>query len=614
MPRRRSSRINNQRGGERNEEEERDLELARREGLRVNQLEAAARAVFKDGRTVKLNQLRQFLEETGGEDALAAFEESKSQAAKLALVWGFEFDPALTDVELLSWVQENENGEQGEGKDKYQLNVEELSDYLLTEMKVPEALVETLSEMEVDAKILVDFTDDDLAATAGGNVSYKRWLKKILREFAPKESVPTEKESKSQVEVQLAAALQNQDYELAANLVDKLKDGGNNRERRRIHVEKPQDPADEFMSNMQREEDMRLRLEAGRSGKQEQRISELRRRLGDKTDRDVEIGNGVSFLEITVDTKSALRQVEDLLSPTKSTVRYDAAHRLRAEAQGYETSYPVVKLNVPEGMEAVLLKIDLITRNLRKAKRFTGELSRIFDHIRTLIRNYSGELQPMELGYLAEGAMKLALSSTRKFEKLFCTGIYTESVPDAVLSKVRLCAKRKEEHLRMLSKVQAAIDNAKRPVVVQSQAASGYKRDRNGAATQQRSVTNQSSWKLWPDRLMMYSEPTRGVRPQYRILKILKQRMHELKQKNEYRGEECRKCCLYHASGAPCDIFLFPGHRTSQFKDLWRRGQADRALPSAVEEWNGRGQRLPQNRVNSDGKNIARPTSKGPGL
>ena len=47
-------------------------------------------------------------------------------------------------------------------------------------------------------------------------------------------------------------------------------------------------------------------------------------------------------------------------------MKFDAAHQLRQKCQGFEQAYPIVKLNVPEGLEQVLTKIGKLEKVILK--------------------------------------------------------------------------------------------------------------------------------------------------------------------------------------------------------------------------------------------------------
>ena len=180
-----------------------------------------------------------------------------------------------------------------------------------------------------------------------------------------------------------------------------------------------------------------------------------------------------------------------------------------------------------------------------------------------------------------------------------------------VLAKVRMCAGRREKYLRMQAQIQSILDRAKRPVVVQQHA--GSKRSREAARSSsdagQREVPG---WKPWNGRLLMASSAEMGVRPAYKLVKIMKQKIHDLRAENRYHGDECKRCCLYHPVNSRCDLFTFPAHRSSAFREVWREGRSAGVLTSPIDEWNSRPRRLPQYRSDSNGKCIGKPMVKGP--
>lgn len=593
-------------------DEEND-ELAMEEAERLDAVEQVARSMFRDGRSVRVEKLLQFMLDIGGQEAKEACENKTTNAAKLSLVWNYAFDPPLEDAEMLQWDTDFEDKEAAINLDPTKLSVRELRSFVINDMKGPESLADALQEHEVDSKILRDFTQEDVELVTGGDASNRRWLKRVMAkvtpqsEFGPVKSSANLDDNGSQ---KVQEALARADYQLAAALVKSMSDNSkkNRGIRRPIEIKRRAEPIDQFMQQMEHEEESRRHLEDGRANRQANRKVELQGRLGAGKTADGE-DREVTFLEITIDNDTAMKQVKELLSPTTSTVKYDAAHRLRAAASGYEISYPTVKLNVPEGVEAALTKIDLITRNLRIAKTFNLETSSAFDHLRTLVRNYRDKLTPLEIGYLAEGGMRLALASTRQFERLFKPRTHTDSLPDAVRAKVQICASRKQKHLLMLAEVQSAIDKSKRPLVVQNQG-TGYKRDRSG-----NTVTRSArGWRPWNERLQMGIDTQHGVRPSYKVIKLLKQRMFDLRAEGRYAGDECNKCCLYHPRGADCDLFVYPAFRNKAFKEIWQQGKNAGVLEAEVEEWNSRPRRLPSNRVTAEGKSISAPRKKGPGL
>ena len=590
--------------------------VARIEAQRLTDLESAARSVFKTGNAVLVDKLERFMAQMGGDDAKSAFTRATTQAQKLALIWTHPFDPPLDDIELLSWEQQRSQraaagGDVGPGDQKllYQFNVAELKEHLLA-LGVPPRLATSLERQQISASVLGDFTEQDISDVAHGNVSYKRWLTKAIREVT--ESKPADRPRPAVDSKQLLVqALERNDYAEADRLLRLIKRG----ERPAPVVQPAVRPMEQFMRQLENDEKMQQDLERNLAEKRAHRRNDLHDRLGlddDNKDMGGASASAHQFLEITFDTRnSALRQVSQLLSPASSSVKYDAAHQVRQSLQGMEQTYPLVKLMVPEGIKQCLDKLNLVSLKLKSAGELTIERRDAFEHIRTLVRTYDDHLQPMELGYLLMGGMRLAVKSTRAFEKLFQPSTYTEAAPDSVLAKVRMCAGRREKYLRMQAQIQSILDRAKRPVVVQQHA--GSKRSREAARSSsdagQREVPG---WKPWNGRLLMASSAEMGVRPAHKLVKIMKQKIHDLRAENRCHGDECKRCCLYHPVNSRCDLFTFPAHRSSAFREVWREGRSAGVLTSPIDEWNSRPRRLPQYRSDSNGKCIGKPMVKGP--
>ena len=592
------------RGEERDGQE--DEAKSRATAERLAAVEVAARSMFRPDRKLNVEKLEAFLTDLGGDEALEMFQESKTQAAKLGLVWTFNFDPPLTDVEMLGWEDEyngsNGDNEESERKAVYLLTAEELQDFVV-EQGAPEELAQTLLDSDVDAKTLRDFTAEDVREISDGNVSWKRWLRRLIQEVTPTMEDDSSSRSRETEEPRrrLLAAVRDGNLDKAAELLAVMRQAnrGNGK------AELGSSSLNKFLEKMEQESIVNSDLMGGREKRSRNRDNELRRRLGAM--RPTQEGKEVTFLEVTIDSKEdTMRQVKDLLSPLKTSSKYDAAHNLRQELEGYEATHPIVRLRVPEGLDSAFARLDLVLTKLRLAKELTVERSEAFNHLRSIMRNYKDQLQPLEQGFLAIGGMKMIISDVVSFKRLFKPDTYTESIPDAVIAKLKLCAKRKEKYLVMQAAIQEALDRAKRPVVVQA----GYKRDRQG---NDRSRASPSGWKQWGQRLVMNVDPAWGARPQYRVLKVLKQRMYNMKADGQFQHNECRKCALYH-SGERCDVFTYPAFRSAAFKDLWRAGHAANALPNAIEEWNSRPQRQSQYRVDTEGKSVVNPTQKGPGL
>lgn len=75
---------------------------------RISSLESAARAIFKQGRKVLSDKIKSFIS-TLGEEALKAYEEQKSQAARLELNHNVEYCMFIHYTELLHAVKKKQH-------------------------------------------------------------------------------------------------------------------------------------------------------------------------------------------------------------------------------------------------------------------------------------------------------------------------------------------------------------------------------------------------------------------------------------------------------------------------------------------------------------------------
>ena len=132
------------------------------------------------------------------------------------------------------------------------------------------------------------------------------------------------------------------------------------------------------------------------------------------------------------------------------------------EARCFQTRYPSVLYDVPEGLEPSLRMLDTIERLLRSGQEMSEGRSAGFAHIRTVLRNTSLNLTPLEMGYLTHGGVRMLLQSTSGFTEYFKPQTYDEGIPDPARSKVRMAAARREEYLKLLARIENTLELANR--------------------------------------------------------------------------------------------------------------------------------------------------------
>ena len=226
--------------------------------------------------------------------------------------------------------------------------------------------------------------------------------------------------------------------------------------------------------------------------RQGDRIQLLKQRLGLQDERRSSTSK-VAFLPLaeTDNKSSALQQVTTMLAPQQGINKHDAAFSLRMEARGFQTRYPSVLCDVPEGLEPSLRMLDTIERLLRSGQEMSEGRSAGFAHIRTVLRNTSLNLSPLEMGYLTHGGVRMLLQNTSDFTEHFKPQTYDEGIPDSARSKVRMAAARREEYLKLLARIENTLELAKRPVVISGGAQpKNPKKQKTGPSIQHRGSGN----------------------------------------------------------------------------------------------------------------------------
>ena len=595
------------------------------EAARLEQLELAAKRIFRPGRSLDADKLKAFLTENASGEILQRFEELKTQSSKLALIWTTDFNPPLTAVELVEWESAQEDAAaEVAGKELIDMDSDELKEYVSALDHVPEGIVAKLVELNVTGATLLDLTEDDIASWAEGDGARRRWIKSFIKaERESHEGPEVVMNSASLSNSQLDEACKKGDFALARHIIGKMEAANQHRDKvnhksleeacRKGDFELARDTlkvletqaqgrqgglSGSFLENLQAQK----RINDLQSGIREQerlnRDDLLKQHLG-ITRNDDDSKAAVTFLPQSdrQSGQTALSQIQEIIGPKKGVNKCDAAYALRLEAKGIESRYPLVLLDTPEGEESSLRQVDLVERLLRNGGEMTAARSHAFNHIRTLLRTSSQQLTPLESGCLAIGGIKLALASDKAFLSHFQPSVHDETLPDPAKAKLRLCASRKDEHLRLLARIEETVELAKRPVVIDS---SGSRRD-----TKRKKTEVAPEWRPVPGRLTLNPGPDDGARPAYYLLKILRAKQQAMLAEGKNVGEDCSQCCLYHQPNKVCDIFSFPAYRTPAFKELWATGrQAGVIRTTETEEWNGRPRRRPRNRTGADGKSV----------
>jgi hypothetical protein len=322
------------------------------EATRLEQLEQAAKAVFRPhGRAVLVDLLREFIADNAGPEILDRFDDAKTQSGKLQLLWTVDFQPPLTAVEIIQWQSAREHVPPE--KPLSELSSEETK-ALLINRGAPQALADKLLELQITGAQLLELPPADFQALCQDNGAYKRFVRAFIKE----EKAPV-KVVRSQADLsdeQLESALMAGDVQKAKLL---LLAQHNNLE-----------PHQQLLDNLdtQRQvEEVQANLRQG------DRIQLLKQRLGLEDERRSSTSK-VAFLPLAeTDNKSS---------------------------GGFQTRYPSVLCDVPEGLEPSLRMLDTIERLLRSGQEMSEGRSAGFAHIRTVLRNTSLNLSPLEMGYL----------------------------------------------------------------------------------------------------------------------------------------------------------------------------------------------------------------------
>ena len=557
------------------------------EANRLSQLELAAKRMFREGRSLDADKLREFLQANAGPDTIRSFDEAKTQAARLQLIWTHPFDPPLTDVELVQWesarVEEKRNNDAERESSVKDMDPDALKAYL-DRRNAPAGLADRVLELKMSGAMVPDLTEQDVDSLVEDNGARRRWLKSFIRECS--EPTITRREVNLN-NPELEQALLRGDFATARLIISNMESSNN------------ADDHKGFFQSLQAAAQVDAQQTDLRQQEHQDRSKLLQQRLGIWNEKEGS-GHTATFLPQSdgVTGQTALQQVQEILGPKHGISKHDAAHSLRLEAKGLEQRYPHVLLDVPEGVESSLRNIDLVERLLRGGAEMTEGRSKAFNHLRTLIRTSSRMLTPLEIGYLAVGGMKLGTQDCKSFEEHFQPKVYDETLPDPARAKVQLAAARKDEYLKLLARIEDTLELSKRPVVINS--ANGSTR-----APKRLRTNVPAEWKPVQGRLTMNPDQDDGARPSYYLVKVLKGAQARQMAEGKTWGPECSKCCLHHNESTVCDLFSFPAHRSSAFKELWRTGrQAGAIRASEVEEWNGRPRRRPRNRANNEGHSV----------
>ena len=535
---------------------------------RIVALTEAARRIFKVRGSVLVDKLKKFLEDNASPAIMEEFKAATTQGAKLTLLWTKEFDPPLTDVDLVKWdsMQGEQPEEKKEGKDITNMNAEELAEHLKD--LAPAGLGDKLKADNVGGAVLLDLDVQDVNRIAGNNGAYRRWLRHFLEKARPApqvQFVPNMLDSAA-----LERAIATGQYDQA---------------RRMLATAGSSDIRD------------RLRTESAVRQRQAEIVGKdndaMRTELYDRLRLGRTTGAEIAFLPANEgDEQAAMAQVAEIMAPKPGVTKHDAAYELRLEAAGYEKRHAHVLNDIPEGEDRALRRIDTVERLLRQANNMSEPLGRCFAHLRVLIRANVQSLMGMELGYLAYGGIQLAMASVKAFNNHFKPLEYDEATPDAIVAKVKSHSARRTEYLALRARINTALENAKRPLVIAE-----------GARKTKKLKTGGDPWR--PDAGSLNMSPHRddGAMPKYYLLKVIRRQLRLKRDNGGNVGEECKMCCLYHPTSQVCDIFSFPNFRQRIFKDIWAKGVAAGALrQTEVEEWNQRPSRKPEHRVDSSGK------------
>ena len=601
--------------------------------IQLREKELAVAEIFRSStRAVLTDKIVAFLE-AKYPDEVEAFQEMERKTLQLNFLLTKELDPPLTASVIRSWARGLESGPVGGGDEKNvaprkglaELNSEELKSRLEGD-GAPSSLVTALVECNFTGRLLKYLDPSDMDDLSGGNVGVKAWLKAYLAAELPAvfSPPPPVNVASSGVGVspsaldRLLSAVRDGDLSAARMLI------GSVESKNTVSSPALEGDGDELsgrISQLLEQKAVTDRAGAQRDLLHKRRRDELDRKpaeiktglfptLGTASPPPPSINATGDFLPVSSDTvKTGEELVMDSMRNLKTTNKFDAAHGLRMAAEGFELDHPSVTLPVPEGLDQSLAKIDNAERTLKRKSALTYQRVTDFSHARSVMR--AAELAPLEYGYLALGAIHLAVNDAKGFQRYFQPGLYGEALPDVVRQVIARNARLRLEYITMRGNIEHIVQSSKRPLVVGgSVPARPAARGDGGGRPAQSSVAN---WPVHKQCIQANPHNLDSVVPRYALVKIFRGRQEYLKSKRQLPVgfSLCRHCALYHRPGEVCPLQILPAHRPESFKKMYQEAVSQGVIKiPPPEEWNSRSGRLAQHRCAPDGKAVTNPDWK----